>query len=204
MVFALPRYLVAIPLAVLITVGLFMVMRFMVAQEFKLPEADEQIEIRITRIEEPDKIIEPDSPLDKPNVENAPPPPPVDLAKAAPQTLQGGGIPVPDIGSIQFTPGTITSDSPTLISILPEYPPSYSGRITYPVKVLLEYDVTAEGKTENVKVVSTEPPDAPGAFRDAAVRALERARFKPALDDSGRPKASFGNQLILTFDPEQV
>ncbi|MCP5432071.1 MAG: energy transducer TonB [Alphaproteobacteria bacterium] len=199
---ALPRYIVALPSAVVATVAIFFLMRALVTTKYELPVSKDTVSISVTRQEKKENAIDDDL-FAPPSAQDTPPPPPLDLEAAAPSDLSGTPIALPGMEGIKFGQGAvISSNSPTLIYMPQEYPSSYSGRLNYWVRVTVEFDTTVNGTAENIRVIGIDPPNAPDAFKQETIRAFQRAKFKPPLDEKGNPKPTTGNQLTLAFDPK--
>jgi protein TonB len=80
------------------------------------------------------------------------------------------------------------------VRIPPEYPPNGRGDGS----VLVRFDVTRLGSVANARVVESTPP---GMFDRAALRAIERWRYRPAVVD-GVPVERRGLQVRLRFELE--
>lgn len=64
--------------------------------------------------------------------------------------------------------------------------------------VVVRYDVDAEGRVVNARVVESEPEE---VFDEAALQAVSRWRFQPVTDDED-PRAVTGLMSRLRFTPE--
>lgn len=96
----------------------------------------------------------------------------------------------PDVGA---SPGKSGSDHgpQAVYTPAPAYPPRAAQRRINGY-VVVQYTVNTEGQTENVQVLSGQPS---GLFDRNAVRAVERWRFKPAVEN-GKPVARVVKQRI--------
>lgn len=64
--------------------------------------------------------------------------------------------------------------------------------------VVVRYDVDAEGRVQNARVVDARPPD---VFDEAALQAVSRWRFRPARQE-GEPEPVSGLESRLDFTLE--
>lgn len=87
-------------------------------------------------------------------------------------------------------------DAIPLVRIAPEYPARAAQRGTAGW-VLLEFTVTTAGATKDVRVVDADPP---GTFDRAAIKAVERFKYRPKVVD-GKPVEQHGVQMVIEFDP---
>jgi protein TonB len=99
--------------------------------------------------------------------------------------IRGGGR------SLGIAPRALETDLTPVFRIPPEYPPNGRGNGS----VLVRFDVTRLGTVANARVVESTPP---GMFERAALRAIERWRYRPAVVD-GEPVERRGLQVRLRF-----
>ncbi len=169
-------------MAAVVTAALFLMMYSLIATE--VPELDESIKIRF------DPVMVPPKP---PEVETTQPPEPVAEPEPQPQ-FEAVSIELDiDPGSIVSTArrgplledvkvGANLGDSGIvpIFRVQPEYPVSALRRGVEGYVDLL-FDVTASGKTENIRVIAAEPS---GVFERAAIRALKKWKYKPPMQDN--------------------
>lgn len=191
------RFLFGAIIAAGIVAGLFLMMRAMTEPDWDLPPpvVIEDVPLEIVREEErpePDRI--------DPGPTEAPEPPEVDLSVPTPGPGDTEPLPVlpPDFPEPSVGGG---NEATALVRLPPDYPPGEVGRYDVPVSVEVEFDLTAEGTVENARIVSIEPPDASNAFKQAALRAVQRFRYAPATDESGKPVPAPGQRVRLRFEP---
>lgn len=198
---ALPRLLIGLPLAAIVTLALFFLMRALITQDFELPEQVEGVTIDIIRQENPDEGRPDEDALTRPDTADAPPPPPLDIDRGAPSDLGGVPLAVPGAGDIEFAAPNIGAGGAQPIFFPTQYPDRLAGRIDYNVQVILEFDITTGGTAQNIRVIAVNPPSAPDDFARAAVRTIERSRWRPAVGDDGQPEAEFGRQQAILYEP---
>lgn len=109
---------------------------------------------------------------------------PVRPAAATPVPPPVAGTPVPAT-TIATTTATAIRPPQPIAKIAPDYPPQARSRKIEGF-VELEFRVTVNGGTEDIRVVRSEPE---GLFDRNAVRALMRWKFKPA-ERNGVPEAA--------------
>lgn len=177
----IPQFCTAMLLASLMTSVLFLLMYSLIATD--TPELDERIIFHF------DPVMVPPKP---PEVEKAPPPEPVADPEPQPQFE-------PSAAELDFDPGDIVAlgnPGPTLedvsvgtrlgdsgivpiFRVQPDYPQSALRRGIEGYVDLL-FDVTASGKTENIRILDADPP---GVFERAAIKALQKWKYKPPMEN---------------------
>jgi protein TonB len=85
-----------------------------------------------------------------------------------------------------------SGDPIPLVRIPPEYPPNGRGDGS----VLVRFDISKIGSVVNARVIDSTPP---GMFDKAALRAIERWRYRPAVVD-GQAVERRGVQVRLRFE----
>jgi protein TonB len=177
------RFIIGVPLAVIVTLSLFMLMRILVQPERDLREdAVESVAIDITRAQR-DETSETDRELDRPDVEDQPPPPPpMDTRTERPDL--GGlqvGIPDMDLNLNSGAVGPIDGEIQPLVRVPPEYPIRAAER-GIEGQVCVRFTVTAEGTVANPEVYYTDS----NLLNSASVRAISRFRYQPKIEN-GEP-----------------
>ncbi|QYJ93578.1 energy transducer TonB [Shewanella spartinae] len=91
-----------------------------------------------------------------------------------------------------------TSDALPIIQVSPQYPVSAAqeGKEGY---VLLEFDISASGAVENIKVIQARPKR---IFDRAAINALKKWKYKPKMEE-GRVTPQTKQQVRLDFKLDQ-
>jgi len=192
----LARFILALPLAALITATLFVIMQGMITDEFSRPDVIEPPEFAITReMRETEKPPEakpkPPEVLDPPDVPRIPPPP------ADPQYGEYSTewiTPVIDF-EIQKAP----DDSPPIpmSQVPPDYPMACASR-GIEGWALVRFDITATGGVMNAEVVDAEPK---GCFERSALRAIRQWKYRPMIVDE-KPVPQYGKEQRITYELE--
>lgn len=98
------------------------------------------------------------------------------------------------IGLVKVNQSFGTDDLVLVVEVTPRYP-----RRTFPYavsgRVVLDFTVNAEGRVENIEILSESPRG--GGFAGTAIKALEKSRFKPRYEN-GNPVAT--DHVIHTFN----
>ncbi|WP_428611331.1 energy transducer TonB [Shewanella sp.] len=91
-----------------------------------------------------------------------------------------------------------SSDALPIIQVSPQYPipAAQEGKEGY---VLLEFDISASGSVENIKVIQAKPKR---IFNQAAIDALKKWKYKPRMEE-GRVMAQTKQQVRLDFKLDQ-
>ncbi|QBQ53618.1 energy transducer TonB [Nitrosococcus wardiae] len=213
------RFLVAIAIAGLVNVGLFLLMSYMTAGQDGAQSEDEGMTVvefvRLKREAEspelkqrklpkkpppPEKLPPPStsmpkSPLPQPNAPTLPAEiPDIDL----PLSLKGTG---PYLGDYRAAPAAPTSGETILsaregeviplVRTLPRYPRN-AARRRLEGSVTVEFIIRKDGSVRAPKVVASHPP---GVFDRAALEAIKKWKFKPKLME-GEPVEQRATQEI--------
>lgn len=198
------RYLIAIPLSVLVTFGLFFLMQSMVAM--RSGEMDPAVSgkvvgfVRLKR----DVVTEPEPPElpQRPPEMDAPPQMdmgPVDnsgaevsseLAVAAPTTAV-----VPQLSSgPQLGTAVGDTDAVPLLRVEPQYPPA-AAQDGVEGWVRMRFSIGRTGQVKNAIVVDSQPAV---IFDEAALRAVRKWKYQPKVVD-GKQVERHGLLVRLTF-----
>lgn len=186
----------AAALAAVVSSALFLVMYGLIATD--APELDESVRVRF------DPVMVPPP---KPETQRITPPEPLPDPQPAPDYQTTEVKLHPEEGETL----SFRNDGPTLddegidgklgdsgivpiFRVQPEYP---IRAITRGIEgyVDLLFDVTASGKTENIRVIAAEPE---GYFERAAIRALKKWKYKPPSDD-GVPHGQENMMTRISF-----
>ena len=191
------RLLLGLPVAGVITVSLFLLMRYLVLVEGAEQKDEELTTISITRPERDEDVNRRDrNKPDRPEQAEAPPPPPPMQvnSRVDPATL-AGNMSMPDFG---VDVGSL--DAPTdrtaipLVTVPPIYPDRAASR-GIEGWVVVEFDITPAGTVENPRVIDALPQ---GTFDRAALKAIRKWKFKPQIVN-GNPVAQFNKEYQITF-----
>lgn len=199
------RGALSLPIAVVVTIGLFWLMAYLIATG--IPAIQEQIEsvpIDFARVDRDESVQTKDRELpDKPDqVEAPPPPPPMSAAASSAPNSGGVGMNAPritndlDIANEIGTPNE--GDAIPLVRVPPQYPQRAASR-GIQGWVQLEFTITETGAVEDIVVIAADPP---GYFESAAERALSRWKYKPKIDN-GTPVRRYDNQVVITFELDE-
>ncbi len=197
------RWLSALPLALLITLSLLYLMHQLVFSDAMPPDdalpltIDDVVYLPkeiITEYEE--KPVKPPAPIEQPQP----------LPFEAPEidkmvTAAGPGFGKPIMaGGDGGTKVTLSTGGALVKRVM--VPPVYPQRLLargVEGYVDLQFDVTEYGATKNIIVLRSEPES---AFDSAAIKAVERWRYRPAMAD-GMPVASNNVRERIRFTIEQ-
>tara|TARA_R110002167_G_scaffold7308_4_gene34435 strand:- start:7104 stop:7721 length:618 start_codon:yes stop_codon:yes gene_type:complete len=196
------RLPVLLPVAAIITLALFLLMRQLIdiGPVNQVPEIDApSIVIRFEPVETPPTFIDEMILVDP---VAPPPPPPVMEANAGPVDAVDavGGAVMPAIARSEISgPGSIviTSREPVpIVRVQPSYPIRAAERMLEGQCTVL-FDITPQGTTANVR-----PLDCSSSlFESAAVNAVARWRYSPQVQE-GQPVMHRGatTQLVFRLD----
>ncbi|WP_179957443.1 energy transducer TonB [Exilibacterium tricleocarpae] len=171
------RLIAMLPVSALVTLLLFYLMHRLVFVEEVVVDEPPTQSIKPFFMEE--KVIEThkEKPPERPQ-ENDPPPTIIEPDRIKPPLIDDGSL---------FTggPGSVNPEIPTInigggslvrqVGVAPQYPRSMLARGVEGF-VDLEFDVTAYGATTNIRILQSQPE---GAFDRAAVKAVQRWKYKP-------------------------
>lgn len=174
------RWLVGLPLAALITACLFLVMSFLIRQEFSPEPPKETPTITITAQKK--ETSDRDPIRERPVLPDQPDPPSIDLPEGdgAPDGGDFGIGPTNPVDSGDRSRGDLAIVGLT-IPVPPTYPQRCASKGAQGV-VVVEFDVTAKGEVVNARILSS--PDS--CFDRPVLQAISKWRYSPNLVD-GRP-----------------
>jgi len=186
-------------LAAVVTFGLFYLMHALVILTAQAQQTDfVSANIEFVRVPRDSEVQTKKKP-DRPKAEQ-PPPPKIEAPRAKRPQLNDPnsslGIPTPNFGKVSQDNPFGTMGAVPLVRIAPEYP-RRAAQMGLGGWVLLEFDISPIGTTENVRVIDSEPPR---TFDRAAIRAVQRFKYRPKVED-GKPLTQTGMQIVITFDP---
>jgi protein TonB len=199
------RLLVGIPLAAVIAMLLFLVMRALIAiGDVNLDEERELVRIDIrpqveeilaqTRDMTPDQVRDVD-----------PPPPPPEVRKQAsalPTEAMvniGGQIPEfeqPDLSRGDISFNVSDRDAQPMVRIPPTYPPRAAEQ-GVEGNCVMNFDVSPDGQPFNIRAASCTSAQ----FESTSMRAVERWRYQPKIVD-GVPVARTGVVTVIEYQLE--
>jgi len=193
------RFIVGIPLGLVVTVSLFMLMKFLVTPERSLiEEVVDTVAIDILRAQR-DESSDTTRELERPTDQDQPPPPPPMDTRSERPDLEGLNVGLPDI-DLDFGGGDlgpIDGDIQPLVRVPPEYPLRAAER-GIQGRVCAVFTVTPEGTVSNPEVYSTDH----AILNRAALRAISRFRYQPKIEN-GEPVPRPNVRFCMDFQLEQ-
>lgn len=193
------RYLGAVLLGGVVTFGLLMLMRAVIANpEAALEEGVQGHIVELVQVLEDQDVLVEDRLPDPPPPPDEPPP---DLPPPSVDNSVSVGI---DIGAVQVQSSVDLSDAGGF-SRDGEYLPIIKVQPIYPRRalarglegfVLLEFVVTETGSVRDPVVIEAQPP---GIFDRAAINAALKFKYKPKMVD-GKPVAVAGVRNNIKFE----
>lgn len=195
------RIFIGIPLALIVTIALFLLLATVITQRQDVQlDDDRSVEISVTRQIE-DRADQRREDFQRPVLDQPPPPPPMvsDPSFRPTMAVQMGDL--PDLSGVDVDIGTGFNpdrDAQPLVRIPPQYPTQCMGRAAPVETVTLEFDVSPEGSVVNPQVLQTSNP----CFNRAAIRAVQRWRYNPRVVD-GVEQPRFGVRTAIDFALEE-
>lgn len=190
------RLILGIPGAAVVTALLFMAMAWMIKQDAQLGEEKAPLNINITQQLE-DTNLSSNKEFKRPTLDTPPPPPPAVVDASNRPALDGVRAQVPQLNTnlsigTGFNPDR---DAQPLVRIPPQYPERCMSRAGAKETVFVEFDVTPDGTTTNIRVVETTN----SCLNSAATRSVERWKYQPKIVEN---KAEWrrGVQTAITFE----
>jgi protein TonB len=196
--------LVAVLAGAAITFSLFYLMQSLIAAGIGEPEQREviriaditipELEIEVTRAEP--KPLEPEQPEEAPELP--------DLTADTMDMNAGEGLNIArvevDLGAVDTNVAVGINDTEMLpiVTVQPQYPNRALSR-GIEGWCLVSFTVTVNGTVENPVVVDADPPD---IFDNASIRAVERFKFNPRVED-GQPVPVEGVQYLFRFNVDE-
>ncbi|MEX0643994.1 MAG: energy transducer TonB [Parvularculaceae bacterium] len=196
---AFARLILGLPGAVLVTVALFLAMAYMIKQTAKLDEEKDAPSIEITA-QLRDSDLSSNKEFKRPTLDTPPPPPPAVNDPSNRPALDGVRAAVPNIdANLKIGSGfNPDRDAQPLVRIPPQYPERCQARAGTEERVTLEFDVTPDGTTTNIKVVDSSN----SCFNREASRSVERWKYQPKMVDN-EPQWRRGVQTTVVFQLEE-
>ncbi|NWG70893.1 MAG: TonB family protein [Parvularculaceae bacterium] len=193
---SIARLIFGLPGAALVTAALFLIMSNMIRQDVQLEEEKAAINIDITQ-QLKDTEINANKQFKRPTLDTPPPPPPATHDPSNRPALGGVQVGVPQIDT-KLSIGTGFNpdrDAQPLVRIPPQYPERCMATAKPREQVQLEFDVTPEGTTTNIRVIGSTN----SCLNREAARSVERWKYQPKIVDN---KAEWrrGVQTTVTFE----
>jgi protein TonB len=196
---ALARFIFSLPSAVLVTALLFLAMAYLIKQTAKLDEEKDAPNIDITA-QLQDSDLRSNKEFKRPTLDTPPPPPPATNDPSNRPALGGVRASIPTIdANLKIGSGfNPDRDAQPLVRIPPQYPERCQSRAGTEERVLLEFDVTPDGTTTNIKIVDSTN----SCFNREASRSVERWKYQPKIVDQ-EPQWRRGVQTTVVFQLEE-
>ncbi|OOF03594.1 energy transducer TonB [Salinivibrio sp. MA427] len=206
------RWLISMPVALVFTLGLFMLMALMVGHSSQRPkETSSSTRIDIF-MQEPDTKVQrrqrtvPERPK-PPEVPDTPTPvtqtqsqstssPQPDMPNLDLQSgIQGVMVQAPSLGELNLNTGPNNQQAMPLFRVEPNYPPRAMRR-NLEGYVVVRFTIAPSGRPQDLTVVDANPPR---VFEREALRALRKWKYEPKVVD-GNAVAQPGQQVKLEFN----
>ncbi|WP_416878631.1 energy transducer TonB [Litorimonas sp.] len=192
------RWLIGIPVAAIVTVGLFILMTVLISAEFEPEEKVDTATFEINPKVEDIKVIERETQIDQvKKVVTPPPPPQIERAQADKPTERiaslEGAVPefeTPKIDRGDFKIAVSDRDAQPLVRI----PPIMPTRAEKSGHCKVRFDVSPEGQPFNVNATYCTS----SVFERASIKSVEKWKYNPKVVD-GRNVARSGVESQITF-----
>ena len=195
------RMIVAILLAIPVTVGLFMIMHSLIDKEFENPEVSNS---KIAELVQPDEEIQLDTTTKKPEKAEEPeePPPDIEMTQISldMDTDIENAAPAAQVSLDINSTGMSSGDGEYLpiVKVAPIYPRRAQTR-GISGYCIIEYTVTKSGSIKDPQAVDCQPA---GVFDKASLKASLKFKYKPRVVD-GEAIEVAGVQNKFTYELEQ-
>lgn len=196
------RYAISIVVAFIVTFALFWLMQFLIATGNKGREdVSTSSLLEFVRIPRDETVVaKKPKPAKPPTPETPPPqPPPPSMDNVTPDA-QAMAVSAPTVNANINLSASGFGLAPTdgeylpIVKVQPIYPRSALSRGIQGY-VIVQFTVTKQGTTRDVKVVEAKPP---GIFDRSAIQAAQKFKYKPRVVD-GEPIEVPGVQNKITF-----
>ncbi len=197
---SLIRLVLGVPGSILVTALLFLAMAYLVRQQAQLEEEKDALNINITQ-QLRDTDLNANKEFKRPTLDTPPPPPPAVTDPSNRPALDGVRAAIPQL-NVNLNVGrgfNPDRDAQPLVRIPPQYPERCMTRAKASETVFVEFDVTPEGTTTNIKVVESSN----SCLNSAASKSVERWKYQPKIVEN---KAEWrrGVQTAVTFVLEET
>lgn len=195
---SLARLIFGLPGAAIVTAALFLIMSAMVRQDAQLADERDALSINITQ-QLKDTDLNSSKQFKRPTLDTPPPPPPAVNDPSNRPALSGVAAAIPTIDAnlaigTGFNPDR---DAQPLVRIPPQYPERCMSSAKARETVAVEFDVTPDGTTTNIRVIDSTN----SCLNREATRSVERWKYQPKIVDN---KAEWrrGVQTVVVFQLE--
>ena len=195
------RWVIGVPVAAFVTIGLFVLMMTLIAEEFKPQEKVASASFEINPTVEDIKVIKRETKVQQvKKVVTPPPPPQIERQQAEtprePIASLEGAIPefeAPKIDRQNFKIAVSDRDAQPLFRVQPQYP-SRAAERGIEGNCKMRYDVSPEGQTFNIVALSCTA----SVFEKSSIKAVGKWKFNPKVVD-GRNVARRGVETTMTY-----
>ena len=194
----LVRWLIGIPLAAIVVVGLFMLMISLISADFQPQEKAENASFELNPTVEDIETLQRETVIERvERVDTPPPPPKIERAQADRPTERiatlDGAIPefeAPKIDRSSFKIAVSDRDAQPLVRIPGQMPPGAdkSGHCT------VRFDVDPSGKPFNIQTTFCTQ----SVFKRPTVKSVEKWKFQPKIQD-GQAVSRTGVENRVTY-----
>ncbi len=195
------RLVLGLPVAAVITVGLFLLMRYLILVEFQEQDETDTTRIEITRDIRDESTRVKDRKPDRPVEENLPPPPPPPTNLPQDMTELDASVAGinPDFGTDVTMAGLQAAADTTAIPLVRvvNFPDSCASR-GLSGWVQLEFNLTAGGLVQDPKIVGSSS----SCFERSAMRDIKKWKYRPKIRD-GAPAPAYGIQQVITYQLQE-
>lgn len=195
------RIVLGSPVAILVTAGLFLLLASVIStrQDVQLDE-DKSVQINVTR-QLQDTMQQAQQEFERPVLDQPPPPPPMVTDQNFRPEVTGQVGELPDLSNVDVEIGTGFNpdrDAQPLVRIPPQYPQRCMSRADARETVIVQFDVTPEGRVVNAEAIDSTN----SCLNRAAIRAVERWKYQPKIvDEVAQPR--YGVRTALDFSLEE-
>lgn len=194
------RFMIGAICAAGVTIGLFLLMAFLIRPSKVEQEAIEAVSIDLGRPKR-DESSEADRELQRPDEQEKPPEPPkIDPQLDQAPRIEGMGATMPglnvDLSGGLSLGGVLDGDVQPIVRVPPQYPPSAAQR-GLEGYVLVEFTIDVDGSVRDPKVVSSSH----SVFESAALRTIVRWKYRPQIVN-GEPRVRPGVRTRIEFKLE--
>lgn len=194
------RFILGTPIAAIITVALFLMMKAFITTEIPESKVQARIKFRIKPQVEELKVRKRQVKAARSKDVKPPPPPPQVAKQKAVQPKEGianvaGAIPkfdAPHLNRNTVNFNVSDRDAQPLVRIPPMYPPRMAER-GMEGSCDADFDVSPEGKPYNVRVTCTN-----SGFSSSAKRSVEKWKYNPKIVE-GKAVSRVGVHTVITF-----
>ena len=200
------RYAISVVAAFVVVFSLFWVMQYLIATANRSLNKSEDVHfVDFVRVQHDESVKRKEEKPEKPPEPEQPPPepPPPSMEDVSPNAETMGVQAVPintkvDLAASGFGLSPSDGEYLPIVKVQPIYPRRALSR-GIEGYVIVQFTVTKQGTTKDIKIVESKPP---GVFDRSAVQAAAKFKYKPRVVD-GQPIEVPGVQNKITFEIEK-